>query len=388
MTGRNLAAVTAVLLAASLPLALPAESSEPGVGKSGIKDHDSVLNQPPESTASSLEFRLIDGKMFKSATPRVYKAPQYPRRMAELGGEGWVLLSFVVTRDGTVRDPVVLDSSRREFERPALDSVRSFEYEPAEVDGQPVSSILPMFLITFALEPPSDGARPEFVQRFRRLQRSLDRGDLDGAAKALELLDTQGALNLYEDAYLWWARAMLHRAHGNLRGWRESMLRAVAYAGPGRPGGLPAETHKTALELLYGDYTRTGELAAALGIFDQLSTLVGPGKESPELQAHVETVRNTLAGDGMLRAEGYIAGDRPWPQTLWRDGFEFADIVGRLEKLSLWCENRALELEIDPESSWQIPASWGACQLYVRGEPGTSFSLLEYSSAAEAPASN
>ncbi len=386
MPGQKTRATAAAALTASMLAALPAASGESRTEVADIRDSDPAFDSRPESVADSFEFHQVDGRVFKSAMPRVFKAPQYPRRMAELGGEGWVLLSYVVTREGTVRDATVLNASHPDFEQPAIRAAQEFVYEPERVDGQPIETLLPMYRIAFTLEPRSHGAKPAFVQRIRRLQADLDRGDLDAAASALASMERQRAFNLYEDAYLWWARAMLQRAQGDLRSWRESMLRAVAYPGPKRPGGLPGDTQKQALELLYADYTRTGELAAAIGIFDQLSTLVGAGNENPELRAHAETIRIRLAGDGLLQAEGYIDGSRPWAHTLWRDGFEFADIDGRLENFSLWCERRALELEIDPESSWQVPASWGACRLHVRGEPGTTFSLLEFSAAAEAPA--
>lgn len=371
MIGRKSRAAAVAALAAGLLPGLPAESST------------SAPQPPPEAVAKAQEIRLIDGQVFESATPLEFKAAMYPRRRAEVGGEGWVALRFIVTTDGTVRNPVVQDSSHRDFEQPALDAVRAFRYRPAQLDGQPVEFIVPMYRITFRLEPRSEGARPVFAQRLRRLQRDFDRGDLEGAEKWLAALDDLGAHNLYEDAYLWQARAMLHRARNDLRSWRESILRALAYAGEGQPGGLPADPHRHSLELLYADYTRTGEIAAAVHTFDDLVALVGPARVNPELRAHAQTLRNTLAGDDVLRAQGYVDGDRAWSHTLWRDGFEFDDIVGRLDKLSLWCERRAIELEIDPESSWQVPSSWGSCQLYVRGEPGTSFSIVEYSTAAE-----
>jgi TonB family protein len=386
MPGREIRHDIVAALATSLLLAVPVTSNASGTDPAGISDAGSAASSPPKVEAKAPEFHRVGGRRFRLAEQRMLPAPRYPQHLAELGREGWVLLSFVVASDGTTRDAVVLDSSDREFEQPALEAVGKFAYEPGLLDGQPVESVIPRFRIAFALRIPNDSARQGFGQRMRRLQRNLDRNDLDGAHRSLADLEDLGALNLFEDAHLWWARAMLQRARGDLSSWRSSMLRAVAFAGPDSPGGLPADTQRIALELLYADYTRTGELPAAIDMFDQLSMLVGDGNENPELRAHAETVRNILAGDGPLQAQGRIDDNRPWPHTLWRDGFEFADIAGRLDTFHLWCERRALELEIDPDSSWQVPASWGACRLYVFGEPGTTFSLLEYSAAAEAPA--
>ncbi|HUG99500.1 MAG TPA: energy transducer TonB [Gammaproteobacteria bacterium] len=84
--------------------------------------------------------------------PIVQVAPQYPRRAAERGLEGHVLLEFTVTRQGTVRDPVVIDSSSSMFDRAAVDAVMRFRYRPRVIDGEPVEVPGVRFRITFQLE--------------------------------------------------------------------------------------------------------------------------------------------------------------------------------------------------------------------------------------------
>jgi len=84
--------------------------------------------------------------------PIVQVAPQYPRRAAERGLEGFVLLEFVVTRQGTVRDPVVVESSNSIFDRAAIDAVQRFRYRPRVIDGEPVEVSGVRFRITFNLE--------------------------------------------------------------------------------------------------------------------------------------------------------------------------------------------------------------------------------------------
>ncbi len=52
---------------------------------------------------------------------------------------GVVLLSFVVAKDGTVRDPAVTKSLEQSLDKQALDTVRKWKFEPATKDGQPVA---------------------------------------------------------------------------------------------------------------------------------------------------------------------------------------------------------------------------------------------------------
>jgi periplasmic protein TonB len=91
--------------------------------------------------------------------PIVQVAPQYPRRAADLGLEGFVILEFTVTREGTVRDPRVLQSSHELFDRSAIDAVLRFRYRPRVIDGEPVEVPGVRFRITFELWDAPDEAR-------------------------------------------------------------------------------------------------------------------------------------------------------------------------------------------------------------------------------------
>ncbi len=70
--------------------------------------------------------------------PIVRVAPVYPARALSRGLEGFVDLSFTVTAAGTVKDPIVLQSSSTLFERAATRAVLKFKYKPRVVDGIPV----------------------------------------------------------------------------------------------------------------------------------------------------------------------------------------------------------------------------------------------------------
>lgn len=70
--------------------------------------------------------------------PIVRVAPVYPARALSRGLEGFVDLSFTVTATGTVKDPIVLQSSSSLFERAATRAVLKFKYKPRVVDGVPV----------------------------------------------------------------------------------------------------------------------------------------------------------------------------------------------------------------------------------------------------------
>jgi protein TonB len=84
--------------------------------------------------------------------PIVRVAPVYPARALSRGLEGFVDLSFTVTTAGTVKDPIVLQSTSSLFERAATRAVLKFKYKPRVVDGIPVEVTGVKTRISFQLE--------------------------------------------------------------------------------------------------------------------------------------------------------------------------------------------------------------------------------------------
>lgn len=85
--------------------------------------------------------------------PIVKVAPVYPRRAQTRGIEGYVLLEFVVTRTGGVRDPVVIESKPPGiFDRAAVNAALKFKYKPKVVNGEPIDVAGVRNRITFELQ--------------------------------------------------------------------------------------------------------------------------------------------------------------------------------------------------------------------------------------------
>ena len=71
--------------------------------------------------------------------PIVKVLPIYPRRAQTRGIEGYVLLEFVVTATGAVRDPVVIEAKPPSiFDRAAKNAALKFKYKPKVVNGEPI----------------------------------------------------------------------------------------------------------------------------------------------------------------------------------------------------------------------------------------------------------
>jgi TonB family protein len=84
--------------------------------------------------------------------PIVKVAPVYPPGAVESGLEGYVIVEYTVTENGSVADPVVVESSSDLFEESALQSVRKYKYQPRVENGRPVAVSGVRLKIIFELE--------------------------------------------------------------------------------------------------------------------------------------------------------------------------------------------------------------------------------------------
>jgi periplasmic protein TonB len=69
-------------------------------------------------------------------------APTYPPELRKAKIEGQVTLVFVLNEEGRVEEPRVENSSRPEFEKPALEAIRKWRFRPGMKDGQAVRTFV------------------------------------------------------------------------------------------------------------------------------------------------------------------------------------------------------------------------------------------------------
>jgi TonB family protein len=303
--------------------------------------------------------------------------PMYPERLRNTGREGWVRLSFVVSPDGTVADPIIEDSSGgREFERAARSAVQKWTYEPATWNGVPVEQCHMNVNISFFI-PDSRGASRRFRARFDSITQLLDENEVDAARELLETTAGSKRLNLYELARVWLLRARVAEARGNTAGELRNLRRA-AYD----EQWLEPELYSAVLRSIFWLQIDTKKYSAALATHEKLAAR--PEEVTPEISEAVSQIVSFVNGDKLLGTEGFIADadetdETPhWAHSLLRREFGFAEINGSVGRLEIRCDwNRAIDV-VEKNRTWAIPESWGNCRLFVFGEPGASFKLIEF----------
>lgn len=85
--------------------------------------------------------------------PIVKVQPVYPRRALQRGIEGYVIVEFVVTKNGSVRDPVVIEAEPEGiFDSAATKAALKFKYKPRVVDGEAIEVPGVRNKISFAIQ--------------------------------------------------------------------------------------------------------------------------------------------------------------------------------------------------------------------------------------------
>ncbi|SDK00641.1 energy transducer TonB [Microbulbifer yueqingensis] len=106
---------------------------------------DNALNMSAPRASADLKMGGIGGFASEGDyLPIVKVAPQYPRRALQRGIEGYAIVEYTVTKNGSVRDAKVIEAFTADgnpttiFNRAAVKSALKYKYKPRVVDGEPI----------------------------------------------------------------------------------------------------------------------------------------------------------------------------------------------------------------------------------------------------------
>jgi len=308
-----------------------------------------------------------------------------PRVPAEYGGyEGWVVVSFVVKTDGSVADVIVEDSTAREFEELVLPAVQKWKYEPATIGGRPVEQSVTGVPLLFTLDRPR-GLSRQFIQLYQEQRRKLEADEIEAAQRRIAELTQSADISLRERAYV----AVLDAALRQKKGEEARELRSLERATIDGGSQLEKDAYAAALTSMFRLRIQREELARALATFEDLAKLQTP---SGALVSLAQRARAFISSDVVIGRKGRIAtqseieaddASRTWSHALVRREIAFQGVQGSLETIDFRCSGHRVTDAITEEKAWKIPSSWGPCVVYVSGQPGTTFTLVEY--PAESP---
>ncbi|MGI9220554.1 MAG: energy transducer TonB [Woeseiaceae bacterium] len=300
-------------------------------------------------------------------------APRYPAVELRRGRQGWVELSYVVTKDGNVVDPIVQDSSGSSyFEKAATEIVEDWLYEPATWNGKAIQQCENKVLITFAVEDAGKEVTLSYANKHKKISKELEEGNLE---KARELIDKQFEsknLTLPELSWLW----SLEAHYAGLVGDKQAQLAAVKRATISNGRWVTDDLYPSLLLIQTIRELELGNYSAAFRSHEKLLETKAEYPQLDVIQDNIERLQAVVASDATYAVPAQISEDK-WSYSLLRNRFSLAQVNGDLGNLEIRCARNRVVDEARMGTSWEIPENWGACSVIVFGSSGTTFNLLE-----------
>ena len=325
-----------------------------------------------------------DGPRYAGTRAQVIKQvpPKYPSGSKRRSQEGWVMLSFMIRKNGRVADALIEDSSGEpDFDKAALQAVKKWRYNPATLDGEPVAQRQTRLVLTFAMDLPRRGASLRFREGYGRATEALGNGAFENAQQEWQSLADYDGWNLYEVARLWALYGLIGEASGDsvqaLHGLERATRGGVAY--------LEKDFYQAALRKIFALKLQAEDHAGALVVYSRLQRQAGALDNHPEIRKAADALRQLIASDQVISVQGAltdVAGKPLWTRRLVRRQVALEAIRGKLDGVDFRCEWGRARYKPEENLTWTLPDEWGECDVYLTGRRGARFTLRQLPSAA------
>ena len=333
--------------------------------------------------ASPAQAQNYDFKIFNTsvgAEPVDQKNPSYPSGLRR-GQEGWVSVNYIITPEGMVVDPVIVDSvGGRVFEESVRKAIVDWRFEPpGELLANNTTNI------RFEIHNGRDMATSNFMRRYQGILQNLHYEENDKAQEAVVSTLERGGWNLYESTMLWLMVGRVEGALGNNAGKLEHYRRAL---GVSNRNSLDDDDLRDLLSKMFVLEMERSQYAAAQRTLNRLTLEPGSQQELAGIREQIAELQRQLASGAPISARATLFNPcnaeqgRPlWAYVPARRTFSFAALNGNVERFEVRCERERLEGRIEAEKTWSLPEGAGNCQVFVFGEDGATFEFVEHHEA-------
>jgi len=214
--------------------------------------------------------------------------PEFPQTELKRGREGWVMLDFSVDENGQVVDPSVSGSSGNDaFNKAALEAARGWSFD-AEKEQQSSA------LVNFVFGEKRTRLSKKFANRYGRIHKAVDSGELKVAADRLAVLRDQKELNASELAYS-------YLAEGRMAGERSDEATQLACFRKAMLNHGHWVTDEIYVRLLYATTIlglRQRDIASAVRDYDLLVALESGRAKASDIEETILAAKQYLAASG------------------------------------------------------------------------------------------
>ena len=319
---------------------------------------------------------LPDG--FERATRTKGVSANYPYGQARENSSGVVQLIIMIDKDGKPFEIMVAESSLPAFSNAAVYAVRKWEFSSATLNGKPVES-KQRLRYKFQISQQKQGASPSFTKYYKRLMKELGESEpnLEAATKHIKNMDKASIKNLYALTYAGLAWFEYSKRFGTVADQIAALKDIVLFdVEEEKEQRVLSDTATftimdTLLKLLLNN-NRYSEFLNYYNVFKPIDPQINNiFSETVDKVKELQTGTKAFAQDIEIGARGFTSLD------LFKRVFYFETKTGQISELKLRCDTKFAKFSHDDKIDYQIPASWGNCNVQVFGEPGSEAQLIQ-----------
>ena len=313
-----------------------------------------------------------------AGTPIKQPPVVYPGSAVRTRQEGWVRVSFVIAPDGSVNDPIVIDSMGGvDFEQSAREAIAGWRFEPPpEALANNTVDIKFSFSGNRALQSRN------FVRRYRRIMEDILAEDVAKARDGIDEAIATRRWNLYESTMLELMLGRISGLEGDQAGKLEHYRRALEI---GHDRALSGSDKRELLIKVFELQLEHGQHGAASATLNRLRDEAGSSGDLAKLEEQVAELDEALAAGEPLRATATLynpcdcdAGKPVWAYRPARQTFSFDALSGNVKRFEVRCEHDRLQGAVDADTRWTLPEEAGNCRVFVFGDDGARFEFVEH----------
>jgi TonB family protein len=306
----------------------------------------------------------------------VWKKPTTEFQTAHNAKESWAALSFMVGATGKLYEAIIIQSSGdKDFNKEALQSVGTWHFTAATLDGKPIDSAFEAKVHNASSSSPRHSMTASMTSKFAtayyHLLQVIEAGDRAEADRTMAKLQVG---NLYEDAHLGLAQFTYAEKWGTEAEQIAGLNRAIAYETTATY--LMAPHFLNALTALLPLQAKARDFEGALQTWDVLRNLHPDEEALAKLKPVIAQVEAFRSDKQPFNVNGELI-EGSWHITLFRKEFGVVISAGHISEVKLRCARKFVVLTFDAKNSYKVPDTFGKCRLQLIGDPGTKFRLIQ-----------
>ncbi len=325
---------------------------------------------------------------------RIYKSqglhPDLVRRSSRVSfsyDSGAVEVAYMVNKNGQVSDVRVLKSTQEKFEKHAIELVRNYTFDPAQLGSIPTSSIV-RETIVFLLDRSKIANTNWFHSNEGNSQDDRVSGllavfhesvsDQDQAQAETVLVSMRNIRSRSFDRLVQMelAQLLFSEVFNEPQLRFDSLqtlhwLQGLKYEGK---KDLDAQTRLVIRVNLLTELINRSRYVEAIELYESMS------KEEQVIRkfaSAVEEIQQIQKSADPIQQSVLISDSGDGHHRLFKRSFSVELESGNLDQIELRCDTKFTRIEFEPDKTYAVPKRWGDCLLSLLGAPGTKGTLLE-----------